>query len=661
MLILIVNKKQRLGYRMNNWSSNLVKTNIEKIGNIFPELLIEDKNEDGEIVKRIDLEKLAILVGEINIPLDEFEYQFKYVERYLFDWPGKKMAIAESLKQSTSTLLPCLSKSLNWEQAKHLYLEGDNLEVLKLLLTSYQNSIEMIYIDPPYNTGKSFIYDDNYKDGINSYLKRSNSMLKNHSQSDGRYHTGWLNMMYPRLRLAKELLSKDGAIFISIEDNELANLKRICDEIFGEDNFVSIITVENNAKGRKNSKYISQSCDYCLIYAKDINKGSFVENIPKNINEMKLDESGKFVHKSGKRILVGNNEFNDKVENFSSDKHYSTYIHLDNYDLICRKENDIHTIDQELIDLGYKRYISYREDHFVENTYTMQKLQTLFEEEALEIKEEKIYEKNFKDTIRMKNLLTSKKYTAIVNASELDYKMDVSTTAAGNTIKELFETDKPLFDSPKPVDLIQNFITLFESKTITVLDFFAGSSTTAQAVVQQNMIDNGDRQCILIQIPEIIDQKDQAYKMGYRTITDLGIDRFKKAIQKLSLSVTNTESKEIGFRVFSLASSNIESSTDNKTKITPIEGRNQEDLLFELLLKNGGSLTDSISTVEIDKKILTVQEKSNIAICLDDKLELADLKAIEEHFVKSKKMKCFIQIPKKMYSQLDKKSIFKML
>ena len=641
---------------MENWSGDIVKSNIEKIGTIFPELLVEYKNENSEVVKRIDLEKLAILVGEINIPFEEFEYQFRYVERYLFDWPGKKMAIAEALKQSSSTLLPCVDKSINWEQAKHLYLEGDNLEVLKLLITSYHDSIEMIYIDPPYNTGKSFIYDDNYKDDINSYLKRTNSMLKNHSQSDGRYHTAWLNMMYPRLKLAKELLSKDGAIFISIEDNELANLKRICDEIFGEDNFVSLITVENNPKGRKNAKFISQSCDYCLIYAKDINKGGFAENIPKNVTEMKMDESGKFVHKSGKRVLIGNNDFNDKVENLDSDKHYSTYIHKEKYDLVFRKEDKLDTTDKELLDLGYSRYISFREEYFVENTYTMQKLQALFDDEALEIKEEKIYEKNFKDTTRMKNLLTSKKYTAIIDSKEMDYKMDVTTTTAGNTIKELFETDKPLFSSPKPVDLIQCFITLFNKKNITVLDFFAGSSTTGQAVLQQNATDGGDRKCILIQIPEDVDPKDQAYEMGYRKITDLGLARLEKVIDKLAQPNNNLKDN-IGVRVFNIADSNIDTS-NNKIKL--LDRRAKEDLIFELLLKNGGTLTDPINTINLDTKELIIQEKSNVSFCLDT-LETADLKRIEEHFKKMKKMRCFVQISKELHSQLDRKSIIKQL
>lgn len=645
---------------MEKLNTSVVQSNIEKIGKLFPELLVECRDEDGELLKRIDLEKLAILCGEINVPFDEFEYQFRYVERYTFDWPGKKMAIAEAIQPSAYTLRPHRDESIHWEQANNLYIEGDNLEALKLLQNSYHKSIQMIYIDPPYNTGKSFIYGDNYKDGINTYLKRTNSMLKNHSQADGRYHADWLNMMYPRLKLARELLSDDGAIFISIEDNELSNLKRIGDEIFGEDNFVSIITVENNPKGRKNSRFISQSCDYCLIYAKDITKGSFVENSPKNVSEMKMDDTGKFVHKSGKRILVGYNDFNEKVENVDSEKHYSTYIHLDNYDLIFKKENDLYSLDQGLIDQGYKRYISYRSDYFVENTYTMQKLQSLFEDEALEIKDEKIYEKNFKNTTRMKNLLTSKKYTAVINGQELEYKMDVTTTTAGNTIKDLFETEKPLFSSPKPVDLIQTFITLFENKNITVMDFFAGSSTTGQAVWQQNMLDGGNRKFILVQIPEPIDKKDKASMMGYDTISQLGRARLDKVIHHLNHN-NKDQKTDIGYKMFSISNSSIKNSTESEEKFQPIEACSKEDMLYELLLKIGASMTApiSIKCIENDEIELLIQEQTKLAICLNRELSLSQIRAIESYFSKNKKMKCYVDVDKEIFKEIDRKSILK--
>lgn len=523
-----------------------IRENIKKIGKLFPELLIEYIDESNEVRQRIDLEKLAILVGEIDIPIDDFEYQFRYVERYLYDWPGKKNAIAEALRPTTSLLVPQQQNSINWDSSENLYIEGDNLEVLKLLQTQYKNTIKMIYIDPPYNTGKSFIYDDNYKDGISDYLKRTNSVHKNHSQSTGRYHANWLNMMYPRLKVARELLSPDGAIFISIEDNELANLKRILDEIFGEDNFVSIVTVENNPKGRKNARFISQSCDYCLIYTKDSTKSYFIENIPKSSSEMRQNEDGKYVHKSGRRVLVGDNDFNKKIDSLNSEKHYSVYFNSEINDLILRKENTIEDTDNQLIESGYKRYTSTRENEFVENTYTRSKFQNLYEEEALDFKEEKIFEKNFSDTTRMKNLLSSKKYKAIIDGQESDFRMDVTTTAAGNTLKEIFKTEKPIFSAPKPVDLIKSFITLFDDKNLTILDFFSGSATTAQAVLEQNLTDGGERKFILIQLPELISEKDEAYKLGYKTISELGRARIEKVIEQLG--------SHEGFRSFTLSS-----------------------------------------------------------------------------------------------------------
>ena len=255
--------------QLDGKSKDLVNENIEKLKEIFPEVFSEGK---------IDFSKLEEELGKFTEKSDE---------RYNFTWNGKSEAKKIALTPSTGTLRPCKEESKDWDTTQNLYIEGDNLEVLKLLQKSYHKKVKMIYIDPPYNTGKDFVYKDNFRDNIKNYLEITGQVdsdgnkLSTNSETSGRYHSDWLNMMYPRLKLARNLLKDDGVIFISIDDNEVSNLRKLCDEIFGEDNFISLLSVENNPKGRKNSKFISVSNEYCLIYCKNIEETSFIENIPK--------------------------------------------------------------------------------------------------------------------------------------------------------------------------------------------------------------------------------------------------------------------------------------------------------------------------------------------------------------------------------------------
>ena len=231
------NRKQHSD--MDGKSKDLTKEYIEQIKTLFPEVVTEVADSEGNnISRKVDMEKLALLLGEAAIPADELDYRNKYNEKFSFEWAGKRRAIAEAQKRSMGTLRPCPEESVEWDTTENLYIEGDNLEVLKLLQDSYLGAVKMIYIDPPYNTGKDFVYKDNYRDNLSNYLEQTNTTNAVNSEASGRYHTNWLNMMYPRLKLARNLLTDDGVIFISIDDNEVSNLKRICDEIFGEDNFV---------------------------------------------------------------------------------------------------------------------------------------------------------------------------------------------------------------------------------------------------------------------------------------------------------------------------------------------------------------------------------------------------------------------------------------
>ncbi|HUT21869.1 MAG TPA: site-specific DNA-methyltransferase [Candidatus Bipolaricaulota bacterium] len=429
------------------------------------------------------------------------------------NWIGKDAVINHD-KEVPFRLLKKV-KSASVGNSQNLILHGDNLHALKALMPYYTGKIECIYIDPPYNTGsEKWVYNDKVNSPkIRRWLK------KIVDRDDLCKHDKWLCMLYPRLKLLKDLLSQDGIIFISIDDNEFAQLKLLCDEIFGESNFISMLSIENNPKGRKNSAFISVSNEYCLIYAKDKNISYFVENIPKGAKDLALDENGVYVHNSGKRVLVGENKFNPVVENFESSKHYSVYYNKSKNEIITVKERSIHDKNTDLLNKGYKRYYSYFEDKFVLNTYTASKIKQLFENDALDFKNGKIYEKNFSTKIRIKSLVTNSKYVAVIDNEKKEYQIDVKTTSAGTELKNLFGAKKIPFDNPKNIGLIKLLVTLFERKDITILDSFAGSGTTGHAVLDLNKEDEGNRKFILVEM------EDNVAK-------DITAERVKRAIKK---------------------------------------------------------------------------------------------------------------------------------
>lgn len=556
-------------------------------------------------------------------------------ERYNFTWNGKKQAMKLAQLPSTATLKPNKEKSKNWDTTENLYIEGDNLEVLKLLQKSYTNKIKLIYIDPPYNTGKDFVYKDNFKDSLANYLEQTGQVdsdgnkLSANTDTSGRYHTDWLNMMYPRLKLARNLLTDDGVIFISIDDNEVTQLRKICDEIFGENNFVGMLSVENNPKGRKNSSFISVSSDYCIIYAKNKDKSYFIENVPKKASDMTLDSQGVYVHNSGKRVLVGENKFNSVVNNEESEKNYSVYYHSKDNRLVTKKEK-YGVVDTRLIEEGYNKYFSYSNGKLVENTYTETKFIQLFSDNALEFSESKIYEKNFNDTIRIKSQLTNREYEAIVNGQKKKFSMDLTTTGAGTYIKELFNSSNLPFSAPKNIGFLKLLITLIDDKSFIALDFFSGSSTTADAVMRLNAEDGGNRKFIMVQLPEQLSEKDVAYADGYRTIPEIAQERIRRAGDKIVGENPLFASKlDIGFKVFELDKSNIKKwNVDSTNLIDQIEmlqdnfeaGATSLDVVYEIMLKQGLSLTSNIIEEQVGESVVYVIENGAMFIVLGNKI-----------------------------------------
>lgn len=539
-------------------------------------------------------------------------------------WPGKKEAIVESNRTINKTLIPEIEKSLSFDSTKNIIIEGDNLQALKIIHEDYLRKVRMIYIDPPYNTGNDFVYNDDYSEDSDTYKTTSGDVDEEgnrfflNSDSDGRIHTNWLNMMFSRLKIARDLLTDDGFIFISIDSNELANLLKICDEIFGNSNFVSILSVENNPKGRKNSKFISVSNEFLVIYSKDINCGYFLENIPKDASEMTQDEDGNFVHNSGKRVLVGENNFNKEVTNFASEKNYCVYYNPLTNHVLLQTEDAVDSSNAKLLNDGYKRYVSFRSNHLVENTYTRTKFMQLFNCSLLDFKDNKIYEKNESTTTRIKSILTNKKYQGIVEGKLENVVFDFKTTSAGTALKELFKTNDMIFDAPKNVNYIKLLISLIPGNDFTVLDFFAGSGTTAQAVMELNSEDGGKRNFILIQIPEKCSDNSIAKKSGFDTVSDITIKRVSLCATKMN--------QDKGL---------LQNESDNGIRVFKVESSNMKDVYYSVGLIQQGLLSDYVSNIKDDRKPLDLvfQVMLDLGISLSSSIEERNIKGKDVFFV----------------------------
>ncbi|EHO8428848.1 site-specific DNA-methyltransferase, partial [Escherichia coli] len=532
-------------------SMNITADNITKLKSLFPEAF----NENG-----IDFDVLKQLLGE-NV--DEKE------ERYGLNWHGKRQARQLALTPSRGTLRPCKDESVDWDNTKNLMIEGDNLEVLKLLQKSYTGKVKLIYIDPPYNTGKDFVYPDNFQDNMKNYLEitgqtEDGARLSTNTETSGRYHTDWLNMIYPRLKLARNLLKEDGVIFISIDDAEVDNLKKVCSEIFGEENFVANIVWQKKYSPQNDATYFSDMHDHILVYAKQR------KNSKNDSNGWNID----FLPRSDEQNAAYKNPDNDPRGVWKSvDLSVKTYSKANDY--------SITTPSGRIVTPPASRCWQVSEKRFAELC-----------------KENKIwFGENGNNVPSIKRFLTEVQ-DGVVPTTWWSYKECGHNQEAKQELKKLMEGESVFFDTPKPLRLLDRILHLATTndKNSIILDFFAGSGTTAHATLNKNIADSGSRRYIAVQLPEKIDDEK------YHTISELTKERLRRAGKKVRED--NPEWKgDVGFRVFKLDTSNIrpwEATAETLSEqidayVSPIlEGRSEEDLLTELMLKRGIDLSVNI-------------------------------------------------------------------
>ncbi len=572
--------------KLNGESQNIVQENIAKLIEIFPEIYKEGK---------IDYETLRAELGEMIESNDE---------RYAFSWSGKANARRIAQTPSTGTLRPCIEESVDWDTTQNLFIEGDNLEVLKLLQKSYHAQVKMIYIDPPYNTGKEFIYPDNYKDNLDTYLAYTGQKdsegrkFGTNAETSGRYHTNWLNMMYPRLKLARNLLRDDGVIFISIDDNEVHNLRKICDEIFGEDNFVSnFLWKKKSTTSNVEGVEVSSQVDSTLCYKKMQSSQAIKQRV--------------------------------------TEKETRSYSHVDdegNYRLAVIEKKDSGSYKRETMKFPILGYIPREGKRWQIGQETAKEL---------ELKNRFIYDGK-KIKLKIYDFEDNDTYSAQPNLLDSHGTTDTAAKLVNDSLFGISE----FFDNPKPIELLKHVINISSNSNDTILDFFSGSATTAHAVMKLNSEDGGERKFICVQLPETTDEKSESYKAGYKNICEIGKERIRRAGEQIIGSEALASPKsgtevppplDIGFKVFKLDSSNIkawDSDFDNieQNLVNAIdnikEDRSSEDLLYEILLKYGLDLTMAIETRVMDGKNIYILGAGALVICLDDAIPLSVVECI---------------------------------
>ena len=552
-------------------SMDITSSNVKKIRALFPDCVTERKNADGNPELAVDFEKLQQELSDDIIGEGE--------ERYQFTWPDKRKAIREANVKTTATLRPCREESVDFDNTENLYIEGDNLEVLKVLRETYLGKVKMIYIDPPYNTGNDFVYNDDFAQGKVEFEQSSDlfdedgnqtiDAMQRNTESNGRFHTDWLNMMYPRLKVARDLLSEDGYICISIDDNEINNMQKICNEVFGETNFVSnFIVIRSEGGGLAKRAVIGH--DYLIVYAKQINFAIPLGR-PKDVR-------GQVVTKNNEEYWIETDWFREEFGRYGTCHYEDILIWYD-----AKKKQEI----DEGIKKGLYVLIPKNGKHIVGR-----------------------YRKLAEDT--------SKFYTIVKHLNK-------------NGIKDLESIGlNDFFDFPKPISLVKEFILgatiLTKNRNDIILDFFSGSATTAHAVMKLNAEDSGNRKFIMVQLPEKTDEKSEAFKAGYKNICEIGKERIRRAGKKIKEEAgLQAQNLDTGFRVLKLDSSNMEdvyytpeAFDASKLFIDNVkEDRTSEDLLFQVMLNLGVELSAKIESKKVAGKDVYFVDDNYLIACFD--------------------------------------------
>lgn len=566
--------------KMKFETPDMTAENIEKIAELFPNCVTEMRDENGKVKRGINFEVLKQMLSSDVVDGDEC---------YEFTWVGKKASIAEANKPIRKTLRPCPEESKDWDTTENLYIEGDNLEVLKLLQESYLGKVKMIYIDPPYNTGNDFIYADDFMrsqkeedEQMGMYDEDENRLFKN-TDSTGRFHSNWCSMMYSRLMLARNLLADGGVIFISIDDNEQENLKKLCDEVFGSVNFVGQL-IHQRAKGGGQAKYIVKGHDYILVYAKVISKISLTRK--KVVQQKTYEINGELYIK------------NDDVVR----KQFGKY-------------------DKSLGDRRcfYEQLVEYKGEEKKKEIDELIQRGELF----LELNKEGMH--------------TICRYEKLDEASSKLYSIIKVLSEEGK--KDLDALGIKGFSYPKPVEIVKQLVEAGSDKNSIILDFFSGSATTAHAVMQLNAEDGGHRKFIMVQLPEPCDEQSEAYKAGYKNICEIGKERIRRAGEKIKAdSGLTAQNLDIGFRVLKLADSNMKDvyyaaddykQADLLDMVSNIkDDRTDLDLLFGCLIDWGLPLSMPYTSEQIEGCTVHTYNDGDLIACFDANIPESVVKEI---------------------------------
>lgn len=563
---------------------DFTQENIARLAELFPNCVTEAQTEDGSIKRAIDFDQLR---QELSAHVVDGPR-----ERYHLDWPGKREALLAANAPIAKTLRPCREESVDFDTTKNLFIEGDNLDALKLLQETYLNKVKMIYIDPPYNTGNDFVYDDDFSEDTSQYFHRSNQTddsgqrLVTNNEANGRFHSDWLSMMYPRLRLARTLLADDGVIFVSIDDHEIENLRKACDEVFGEDNFIATIVWQKRYVSNVTAKWLSDMHDYIVVYGR-----------------AKVNVQLRSWDRTEEQEAAYKNPDNDprgvwRAQDLSASKPYSAGL----FEIVGPTERTFSPPPNRYWRCNQAQFEAWKADN-------------------------RIWWGVNQDARPMLKSFLSESERGITPHTWWDYTFAGHNKEATLEVKELFDGNAP-FDTPKPVKLVQRLLDLVNSQESLVLDFFAGSCTVAHAVMACNAIDGGNRRYIMVQIGEACDQGSEAFKSGYSTIADIGKARIRRAGKKVKDDAgLQGQNLDIGFRVLKVDTSNMKDVYYKPDAVKKDElfdhienikaDRTPEDLLFQVLLDWGVDLSLPIAEEKIDGKTVFFVDQNALAACFD--------------------------------------------